>query len=171
MKSSGQQVVVTLLLFVAGCSGRIDGSEPQASACGEGKVLVSGRVERDLGTKFQYVGDTSLEEDSLSVVALHSTVAIGGDAPSQLVAEQRLSPAPQPPFDFCVTGAAAEEIDPRLEYYLSVEIRQHARQSSVGDLINESIDRVEPPAQGVVLQVTGLEACSSAEAGGFCTEP
>lgn len=171
MVSNEQRAVVALLLIVAsGCSGRLsDGEEQGALTCGNGNLQVSGRVERDTVSDHQFTGETRLGDDSLAVVSLYSNPALGGDGPSTLIAEQRLAPAPELPFDFCLDGQKAPNAEPHVQYYVSASIQQHAQSSSVGDLVDETLTIVDPPAAGVVLQVVGLEDCMSADAGGFCT--
>jgi hypothetical protein len=66
-----------------------------------------------------------------------------------------------------------EDDTPGLEYSTSIYISQHGDPGTptVGDLINESLNVVVPPARDITLRVTGLEACDAPDAGGFCAAP
>lgn len=158
-----------LLLLLPACGGGTTSKhdvEP-SNQCQGGDVLVSGTVTRDLGPAFQYVGPTVLGTDSSARITLSSNPSFGGDGASKLVAVKTLQPAPALPFEYCLTGALADVSDTTVEYAVDVEVRQHEGQS-VGDLIMENLEVVEPPAANVELRVTGVEDCTSPEAGGFC---
>ena len=171
MRAIGLSRVSVLLLLVtcvAAC-GSSDATVGDAR-CGNGDVLVSGTVERDLVASHQYTGATDLLADSSARITLWSNPAFGGDGPSKLVAEQTLQPAPALPFSFCLTGSTSLIAEP-VEYAVSAEVRQHEAGSTVGDLTTEVIHEVQPPATKVVVRVVGLEDCSDQNAGGFCLQP
>ncbi|HEX2877045.1 MAG TPA: hypothetical protein VHP33_37600 [Polyangiaceae bacterium] len=166
--------MATLWLAACGASTKSgDGSATRPGACAPGEVLVSGHVERDRDSAHQYQGEVSLGSDSLAVVRLFSGRALGGDGTSTLVAEQRLAPAPALPFEYCITGVLPSDPAIDLEYHVSAAIAQHGDlgASTVGDLRNESLDIVEPPATDFTIRVIAMEACSAPDAGGFCIGP
>jgi hypothetical protein len=164
--------MTTLWLAACGASTKSgDGSATRPGACAPGDVLVSGHVERDRDSAHQYEGEVALGSDSLAVVRLFSGRALGGDGTSSLVAEQRLSPAPALPFEYCITGVLPSDLD--LEYYVSAAIAQHGElgASTVGDLVDEGLHIVEPPATDITVRVVALEACDAPNSGGFCIGP
>jgi hypothetical protein len=176
MSKVANALVAASTLWVTACGGnaRSDQTSPEEpGACASQDVLLSGRVERDLETAFQYRGETFLGGDSLVTIGLHLSSGLGEGAPSTLIAQQNLSPAPAPPFDFCVTGSLPEDDTPGLEYYTSIYISQHGDPGTptVGDLVNEYHNVVVPPARNITLRVVGLEACDGPDAGGWCATP
>ncbi len=58
----------------------------------------------------------------------------------------------------------------RLAILVGVEvISDGGDEPKVGDLVSEYRIDIVPPVTGLAIEVTGLESCSSPDAGGFCT--
>jgi hypothetical protein len=136
-----------------------------ALGCGGDETLVRGRVVRTTSPT-SYDQPVVLGSDSVARISLWSNPALGGDGISTLVVEQVLSPAPQPPFDFELSGPLPEPGSE--QYYVEVDIEQHGSAATVGDLKSEELNVVELPASDVVVEVQGMESCGAANAGGFC---
>jgi hypothetical protein len=139
-----------------------------AFGCGnaDDDALVSGSVVR-IDTATSYSEPVVLGSDSVARVGLYSNPALGAEGTSTLVVEQVFSPAPSLPFEFELSVPPPDESS-RDQYHLQVEIKQHASTFTVGDLVSESLNVVEPPAARVVVEVQGLESCDAPNAGGFC---
>lgn len=129
-------------------------------------ALVRGRVVR-IETATSNNEAVALGSDSVARIGLYSNPALGGDGASTLLVEQVFSPAPALPFEFALSGPRPDESS-RDQYHVQVEIKQHASTTTVGDLMSEELNVVEPPIDNVVIEVEGLEACDAPNAGGFC---
>ncbi len=156
MLESKGWVVTVLGLIALGCGGGGDDDD----------TLARGRVVRTT-TATSHGDAVPLGADSVARVGLYSTPALGGDGPSTLLVEKVFSPAPRLPFEFALSGPQPDASS-RDQYYLQVEIKQHASAFTVGDLLSEAMNEVEPPADNVVVEVQGLESCDAPNAGGYC---
>ena len=132
----------------------------------EDDALVRGQVVR-IEAATSYTGALALGADSVARVSLWWNPAPGGDAPSLLVVEEVYSPAPPLPFAFALRGTPPDPVNGDA-YFLDVEIKQHAPAWTLGDLTNESVNKVEPPAHDVVLEVRGRESCDAPHADELC---
>lgn len=138
-----------------------------ALGCADGDarddVLVRGRIER-LEVPTSYNGPVTLGSDSVARIGLYAAVL--ADAPATLLVEQVLSPAPALPFEFALRGRP----DPssQAQHYVIVEVKQHSPAWTLGDLTSEEPKVIEPPADNVVIRVTGLQACDAPHEGDFC---
>jgi hypothetical protein len=156
MVESRWMMVAVLGLVALGCG----------DADADSNSLVRGRVVR-IDTPTSYSGAIALGSDSVAHISLYSNPALGGDGASTLLVEQVRSPAPPLPFEFELTGRYPDESSGD-QYYVQIEIKQHASAATVGDLLSENANIVKPSADNVVIEVQGLESCDAPNAGGFC---
>jgi hypothetical protein len=143
---------------------------PQGT-CGAGEVLVQGSLTRDLSSVYSYNGLLSVGPDSsVRVTLAGSHDDVRGDGPAEIITEQLISPVPDFPIAFCLTGSLATTATYN-QLILTAEMRQHSAFRTVGDPIVENLYLVTAPSQNQNIQVFGLESCSDPSAGGFCLGP
>lgn len=133
---------------------------------GEGDLLVSGTVERESTAN---TDNTALTHDADNHVVITLRRYEGEDAGATLVVEID-EPVRDLPFNFEVRGDAAAAFgEARTELLVSVTVFQHAGTDlRVGDLTSETRSSVRQAGETLRIAVGGLEACGSANAGGFC---
>jgi hypothetical protein len=134
------------------------------SACND--VSVHGRVVR-ITPAMSYDGPVVFGPSSAARVALYSNPRLGGDGPSTLLDEQVFSPAPELPFEFGLGGPRHQESGSE-HYYVTVDIRQHPGEYTIGDLLSETINEVHAPEDEIIVEVQGLESCTAPNVGGGC---
>lgn len=136
--------------------------------CGPGDILVKGTIARATGSGHTYDGPLELGADSAARIVLWGSHGdVRGDAPAENIVVQIIAPVLSSPISYCVAGDLAK-VSAYNQLGLKVSIRQHASQNTVGDLLEEVFHTVTPPSLTETVQATGLESCSSPDAGGFC---
>ena len=131
--------------------------------------LVEGDIVYVQHEPLTYPGTFRFTRDSHAVVQLYYSVSALGDGPAERVAETRLTNISRFPLAYRVEGDPETVFARRGDYFLQVEVFSGAGDdAAVGDLIGEFYTPVPAPGAEVEVRVTGLEACSSPAAGGFC---
>ena len=141
--------------------------------CGEGNdctgpIVVSASVVHKRGVPYTNDGDFVFNAESHAVVRLY--FAEGADALSETVREIRFSQLKELPLVFAIAGDPALIFQRQGDYGIQVQVQSRAGdENRVGDLVSEMHYGVSSQTAGLTVEVTGLEACDSQGAGGFCT--
>ena len=131
--------------------------------CEDYPVLVELEVVRIMD-EYSYNDTVTFSEDSIGVASLVGGTD-GGDWFADYQLDTVFSPVPELPFVVSICGP--EDSIAARDHRVSVTLSQNASTSTVGDMITETVTSVTPP-DSVTVEVTGLESCSSENAGGFC---
>ena len=158
--------MLTLLLFACSVTPNKDITvlAETTYSCDEyDTVLVDATIVR-VTSEFTYNEDVTFSDSSQGTISL-----MGGEEGGDWMEEYRLdtvfSPVPELPFRVSICGP--EDILTAPDHLIDVELVQDPSQGTVGDLINESVTYVNPPAN-VNVEVSGLESCDAENSGGFC---
>lgn len=132
-------------------------------------LLVSGEIVYIQDELFTHPEAFVFTEDSHAVVQLYYSISALGDGHVELVAETTIEGITSFPLTYRIEGDPETIFAREGDYFLDVEVFSGAgNEAVVGDLINEFYTPVPGPGAEVKVKVTGLEACDSPDAGGFC---
>lgn len=137
------------------------------------EFLVSGTIEHVQGVSHTYDGEFVFTEDSHAIVQLWYVPQYGGEFTAELLAQTTIEDITSFPISFRFEGDALAMFERFGDYYLNVGLfsgdgGESGETFAVGDLVNEIYTAVPEAGAEVRVEVTGLEACSSPDAGGFC---
>lgn len=142
---------------------KADGSED------DDDLLVGGEIVYVQDEPFTHPEAFEFTEDSHAVVQLYHSVSALGDGPVELISETTIEGVTSFPLAYRIEGDSEAVFSRQGDYFLDVEVFSGAgNEAVVGDLINEFYTPVPSPGAEVEVKVTGLEACSSPDSGGFC---
>ena len=114
--------------------------------------------------EYSYNEPVVFSEHSIGVATLVGGTD-GGDWFTDYQFDTVFSPVPELPFQAIICGPEDSLVS--RDHRVSITLSQSPTESTVGDMITETVNAVTPPAS-VTVEVTGLESCSAENAGGFC---
>jgi hypothetical protein len=137
------------------------------AACGsEGDLIVAGTVDR-VFEEFSFNGP--FEPNPGAHVRIEARAYMGEDGPSPLVAASDEPFAGELPFAFELRTRFPDAPVEAESLMIHVEVYNHpGTESAPGDLVTEIFTDAIVGDDDVVVKVSGLEACSAPNHGGFC---
>ena len=126
-------------------------------------VLIDAQIVRVEG-EYTYNEEVIFTESSRGTVSLLGGFE-GGDWLQEYQIDTVFSPVPELPFRVSICGP--EDALTATDHRIDVVLEQDPSQSTVGDLITEDANNVNPP-DNIDVEVSGLESCDAENSGGFC---